>query len=147
MTDQEESLIAQVVLYYSSNLTALSRTSVIDIANTVLEAQGGTKIRFMALTGGLLDGFIKQHEILKVVALQSVDASHTDACTSEYICEHIARIITVVSRYNISTPKSIFDIDESGLSFKYMTGRKIDTVLDLNCQNNLNCCPHSRKAR
>lgn len=67
MTDQEENLKAEAVLYYSSNLTPISRTSVIDMANSIVDAQRETKINFMGLSLVCLDGFIKLHENLNVL--------------------------------------------------------------------------------
>lgn len=71
-----------------------------------------------------LDGFLKRNKTFKVVALHSVESSRAEEITAEHCCKQIARIIAAIKRYNITKPILIFNIDEWGVSFKDMTGRK-----------------------
>lgn len=57
---------------------------------------------------------------LKLRALHGIEAFRSGAFTSAAICEEISQMNATVNQYAMNTPIRIFNIDESGVSFKYM---------------------------
>lgn len=107
---EEENSIAVAVLYYASNLTSLSLTAAIELAETVLKSRS-VDIDQISLIICSLGGFIIRHQGLKVVTFQIIEANRIDAVTPDYICEHISRLKVAIKRYIISSSKFMFNIN------------------------------------
>lgn len=73
---------------------------------------------------GCVEGFMKRKAHIKVISLHAIEAFPTASVTSSAICEHISRMQASVHIYRINAPLRVFNIDESGVSFKYMIGRR-----------------------
>lgn len=71
-----------------------------------------------------MEGFLKRHTHLKGHALQSIEVRGKAEVRADQICERIARLCSAIVRYNIRSPRYVINIDESGVSFKEMNGRK-----------------------
>lgn len=124
-TSEQEKLIKEAVIYYANNLTPLSRQSLIDLAEVMLETNEIEPVQDceQKLTKGWVEGFLHRHPELKLLSIQTVDAERSAACTAHNIAEHIARVKSAVHRYNIRSPLNIINADESGVSFKNLNGR------------------------
>ena len=64
-----------------------------------------------------IDNFIERNGV-KYMTVQAVEDKRLAAITPTIVSEHIARIQAAIDRYNIRDSKFIFNIDQSGSSFK-----------------------------
>lgn len=72
LTSREDKFISDTVLHYNKNVTPLTRTSVIELAEPINQVQWGERGTYFKLRRGLLDGLLKRKSNLKVVGFQSI---------------------------------------------------------------------------
>lgn len=95
-----------------------------EMPKTIIAPRRNCDAENFKVSRGWLKGFLMSHQTLKAMVIQSIECCGTEATTANNIWEHIARIKAEAQSYNIESPLYIFNIEESGVSFKDMTGRK-----------------------
>ena len=124
--------------YCDKNLTPLSKRGVLDLAAHVshlFPVPVGTSPRLendKTTSLSWLNGFLVRHSNIDVKPLQGIECKRTDAVTMGHIGEHISRVKAALMRYNIREPRFIFNLDESGASFKKVTGRSLRKAVTTN---------------
>lgn len=92
-TAGQENLIKESVIYYAKNHNALSQQSLICLVDHLLN-QSDNDSEFehnFKVTKGWVEGFMSRNPELKLLPVQTIEATRSNSITANAISEHIAR--------------------------------------------------------
>lgn len=126
--ESEENLLVQTAIYFSNLATPLTRMDLRLLVQDMIEMlptnrQVEISFRDNLPSNSWVTGFLSRHVEIELKNMQKVEASHVTAVTRERVSEHLARCKALYERYHINDGRRIFNIDQTGISFKSMRGR------------------------
>ena len=128
-SEAEVRFIFDAVMYYARNNIPFTKDGLQDLVKIFVEMKpenNRARTTFFDLrpSRGWIDSFVKRHQ-LEYKAVRSIEDKRIEAVTMRVVAEHIARVEAAIKRYNITDPRYVFNLDESGASFSKMTGRSL----------------------
>lgn len=122
-TEAEERIILDAVLYFSDNLTPLSRDCFKDVVALYISKLPSARVKELPFRNGYVGDwwmrkFISRHPKLMLRRRANLEQSRALAMSPENLAKHYARLAVVYKEYNISNAAQIFNLDESGCSVR-----------------------------
>ena len=143
LTPTEEKLVKEVVTYYSSKNNPLTRNDLRQVTSHICKMLPPAR-RFMnpfsvrLPSNKWVGGFLKRHPELAIRSVKVIESKRVEAVTRQNVCEHISRLQETMNRYGITEARRVFNLDESGVSFRKMGHCSCRKVVGLE-NNNFVC--------
>lgn len=125
LTQEEEKLISDTILYFGDNNTPLSRKCVLDLVQDFVrslppERQATIPFKDGRPTFTWLYSFLDRNTQVKTQRRECIEEKRINAISPATIAKHFVRAETLCDRYHIEDPRFIFNVDESGVSAKVL---------------------------
>ena len=128
--EDEEDLIAEAATYFARNNTPLTRQNLCELTKHLAQMMPSARRRrvpFLTrpLSKARLNGFLHRRPGLSVQAVRCLASDRLKLITCANVAEHISRVQEAMRHFRIYNPHFIFNLDESGVSFKNMARRSL----------------------
>lgn len=140
LSEEEARTIADAVLYFSENNTPLSLNCICDLTQDFvgsLPSERHKAINFVDNRPSRIwvYSFINRHKDIDLQSPSPVEDRRTKAVNPENFAKHIVRFETVAEKNGINDPRFMFNLDESGISFRNSGGKAHRKGVGKVCQN------------
>lgn len=124
LTPEEERVIVAAILLLAEHNTPLRRSGIVDLVEhfvrEMMPAERLLKLPFINCRPSFpwIRRFVKRHRELELKASRPVEMLRTRAVRPDVLAAHFVRTEAIYAKYNIRDSRQVFNIDETGVSFR-----------------------------